>query len=150
MITGQHFVNLVANMTGDQQANAFGAVIATLIAVGIIIAIFMIIFLIAVYIYTSIALMTIAKKTKTKHAWMAWIPLLNFYLLTQMAKQNGLWTLILLACWIPFGMIAIAAVAIWMFWIIAEKRKLPGWFSLLLLIPIVNLIILGIMAWKKK
>ena len=149
-MTGENFANIVANMTADQQANAFGAVIATVIALGILIAIFVIILFFAIYIYISIALMSLAKKTKTKHAWMAWIPVLNFYLMTQIAKQSGLWTLILLAIWVPCGGLAIVAVGVWMFWIIAKKRKFPGWFSLLLLVPIVNLVILGIMAWKKK
>jgi len=103
----------------------------------------------AVYIYTAIALMTIAKKTKTRNPWLAWIPIANFYLLTQIAKQNGWWTLILLATLVPFGNLAVAGISVWLFWIIAEKRKFPGWISLLMLVPILNLVILGIIAWAK-
>jgi hypothetical protein len=81
---------------------------------------------------------------------MAWIPIANLYLVTQMAKLNGLWTLILLAWFIPaVGGLIVAGVGIWMFWRIAERIKMPGWTSLLLIVPIVNLIILGIYAWKK-
>lgn len=102
----------------------------------------------AVYIYSAIAIMTIAKKTKTKDGWMAFIPILNIYLLTQMAGQNGLLTLIILAD-LVLGGLATTVLTIWMFWLIAEKIKYPGWMSLLLLIPIVNLIILGVFAWRK-
>jgi hypothetical protein len=104
----------------------------------------------AVYIYGALALMGIAKKTKTRNAWLAWIPIANFYLLTQMAGKSGWWTLILLVSVIPFiGLIALG-VMIWFFWIVVEKIKYPGWTSLLLLIPVVNLIMIGVWAWSKK
>lgn len=104
----------------------------------------------ALYIYTSIALMTIAKKTRTENAWLAWIPIANFYLVTQIAGVSGFWTLALLAIFIPIvGSLFVAGVGIWMFWRIAEKRRFPGWLSLLLLIPVVNLVVLGILAWGK-
>jgi hypothetical protein len=97
-----------------------------------------------------LALIAIAKKTRTENSWLAWIPIANFYLITQMAKQSGLWTLILFASFIPIiGGLAVMAVLVWLFWTIAEKIKLPGWTSLLLLVPIVNLVMLGIYAWKK-
>ena len=145
-MAGEELITNFAGMTPTQQAG----IVSAIVALGIIVIIFMLLMLIALYIYVSLALMTIAKKTKTKNRWFAWIPILNFYLITQIAKQSGWWTLILLAWIIPFGGIAIVAVGIWMFWLIAERRKFPGWFSLLLLIPIVNLVMLGILAWKKK
>ena len=106
---------------------------------------------IAVYIYVALAVMFIAKKTKTKNPWLAFIPIANFYLLTQIAKKNAWWTLILLAVFVPvIGGLVVGAVAIWFFWIVVEKIKFPGWTSLLLIIPVVNLIMLGIWAWSKK
>lgn len=109
----------------------------------------MLIILLGFYIYSSLALMAIAKKTKTENAWLAWVPIGNLYLVTQIARQNGLWTLMVLAAFIPFiGGIAFGAVYIWLFWQIAEKIKMPGWTSLLLIIPLVNLVILGLYAWK--
>lgn len=105
---------------------------------------------IAVYLYVAFALMSMAKKTKTKNEWLAFIPIANFWLLTQMAGKNGLWTLVLLASLIPMGGFIVAGVGIWFFWIVAEKIKFPGWTSLLLLVPILNLIILGIWAWGKS
>lgn len=106
---------------------------------------------IVVYIYAAIALMAIAKKTKTKNGWLAFIPIANVYLIAKMADLSGWWTLIVLAPMIPFvGSIAMLAVMIWMFWRIVDDIGFPGWTSLLLLVPILNLIMLGVWAWAKK
>ena len=105
---------------------------------------------IAVYIYTAIALMTIAKKTKTPNAWLAWIPIANYYLMTQIAKVPW-WTFFaFLLTLIPaVGAIAFMAVSVWWWWKIAENRKFPGWLGILTIVPIVNLIVMGIIAWNK-
>ncbi len=111
----------------------------------------MIIVSIALYIYMALALMYMARRLKTPNAWLAWIPIANIYLVTQMAGKSGWWTLMVLAPAVPFiGGIAFAAVMVWFLWIVAEKLKFPGWTSLLTIIPVVNLIILGIWAWAKK
>ncbi|MFH1376456.1 MAG: hypothetical protein ABIH25_02360 [Candidatus Woesearchaeota archaeon] len=117
-----------------------GAAITVLIIVGI-----------AVYIYMAIALMTIANKTKTPNAWLAWIPIANYYLMTQIAKVPW-WTFFaFLLVLIPaIGSLAFLAVSVWWWWRIAEVRKRPGWLGILTIIPIVNLIIVGVLAWAKK
>ncbi len=107
----------------------------------------------ALYVYGAWALMVIAQKTKTKNPWLAWIPFANLYLMTDIAKVPW-WTLLsviltiipiinLIGIWVFIG------VTIWWWWKIAEVRGRPGWWSLLMLIPIVNLVILGILAWGK-
>lgn len=107
--------------------------------------------LLAFYIYVSLALMTIAKKTKTDNAWLAWIPIANYYLITQVAKVSGLWTLALLLTFIPgIGGLALLGVSVWLFWRISERRNFPGWLSLLMIVPVVNLIVIGVLAWGKK
>jgi hypothetical protein len=131
-------------LTGTAATGGILAFIAGFLVIALILGI-------AIYIYAAIALMTIAKKTGTPNGWLAFIPIANIYLVTQMAGQNGLWTLIVLAPLIPFiGQIAMIVVMIWLFWIVVEKIKFPGWTSLLLLIPIVNLVMLGVWAWAKK
>ena len=129
-------------MAGEEIAAA--GIIALLLGLGV----FALLLVLAVYIYSAIAVMTIAKKTKTKVGWMAFIPILNIYLLTQMAGKSGLLTLIILADFV-LGGLATTVLCISMFWIIAKKIGYPEWMSLLLLIPIVNLIILGVFAWRK-
>jgi hypothetical protein len=108
------------------------------------------IFVLIIYLYTAIAQFYIAKKTKTDNAWLAFIPIANVYLLTQMAGVSGWWTLIVLASVIPFiGSLAVLVAGIWMFWKVAEEIGKEGWTSILLIMPIVNLVVLGYYAWSK-
>jgi len=94
--------------------------------------------------------MTIAKKTKTENAWFAWIPILNIYLMTQIAGVSGWITAAFLLVIIPFiGGLVVMALTVWLWWKIAERLKLPEWYGILMIIPIVNFVILGIMAWGK-
>ena len=110
---------------------------------------FFVIIGIAFYVYMAVVLMTIAKKTKTPNEWLAWIPIANIYLMTQIAKVPGWVTLSVLLSAIPvIGGIIFGVVYLWLWWKIAEARKMPGWYALLMIIPIVNLIIMGIIAWK--
>lgn len=104
----------------------------------------------AVYIYIAIALMAIAKKTKTPNGWLAFIPIANVYLMTQIGKQPAWLTLAVLFPLIPFiGPLALTAAMIYLWWKIAEAINKPGWWSILMIIPIVNLVVIGIMAWSK-
>ncbi len=106
---------------------------------------------IAVYIYTSLALMKIAKKTGTEPEWLAWIPIANLYLLSKIAGMPWWPLLLILAGWIPvIGAFAILAfyvfVIIWL-WKTFEAVGRPGWWAILSIIPIVNLLLIGIAAW---
>ena len=113
--------------------------------------IFALIIFLAIYLYMAFALMTIANKTKTKNSWLAFIPIANIYLMTQIAGLSGWWTLAVLAGIIPvIGSIAVLAAMAYFWWLIAEKLKRPNWWGILMIIPIVNLVIIGILAWGKK
>ena len=108
------------------------------------------IFFAVMYVYTALVLMTIAKKTNTPNGWLAWIPIANVYLMTQLAGVPGWWTLAILLAFIPFiGGLAFMAIMIWWWWKIAERRGFEGWLAILMLIPLVNLVVMGIIAWKK-
>jgi len=116
---------------------------------GAFIGLFLIIVILA-YVYFALALLTIAKKTKTKNEWLAWIPIANMYLMTQIAKVPW-WTLliVLFAGVIPYiGTLVAVGITVWWWWKIAEARKYPGWFGILMLIPLVNFVVIGIIAWK--
>ena len=120
--------------------------------VGLIVAfmIFFVILFIAVYIYICLALMKIAQRTKTRNAWLAWIPIGNIYLLMKIANMPGWYSFGILLGLIPFiGGLVVLAGAIYVWWKIAEKLNRPGWWAFLMFIPIVNFVILGIMAWGK-
>ena len=104
---------------------------ATLVVIGL-----------AFYIYFSLALQTIAKKTNTENAWLAWIPIVNLWVLVQCAGKEWWWILLM---FIPILSI-VFAIIIWM--AIAERRGKPSWLGILMIVPIANLIIPGYLAFS--
>jgi len=48
------------------------------------------------YVYTALALMTIATKTNTKDGWLAWIPIANIILMLNIAKKPIWWIILFL------------------------------------------------------
>jgi len=96
----------------------------------------------AFYVYSAVCLMLIAKKTRTPNGWMAWLPILNLYLMCKVAGKSGVWILLLL---LPVINI-IAIVILWM--AIFERCGKPGWWGILMLISPINLIIMGVLAFS--
>ncbi len=94
------------------------------------------------YLYMSFCLMTIANKTNTPNGWMAWIPILNIYLMCTIAGKPGWWVVLI---FIPLVNIVIAII-IWMG--IAKARNKPEWLGILMLVPFVNLVIPGYLAFS--
>lgn len=126
--------------------------LADMLGLGAIAAFGMVAVVIAVvlYLFFAFALMTIAKKTKTQNGWLAFIPIANVYLMTQIAGLPAWYTLAILLPIIPIvGSLAMMVAMVYFWWKIAEKIGKPGWWSILLLIPIVNLVIIYLMAWGK-
>lgn len=130
----------------DLSVNGLLDVFARFLLIGLI-------FLVAMYIYSSMALMAIAKRTNTPNAWLAWIPIANMLLMTEIAGVQW-WTLliVLFSSFIPaVGFLISLGIFTWWYWKICEVRRRPGWWSLITLIPVVgwvwSLILLGILAW---
>lgn len=96
----------------------------------------------AAYVYVSLALQTIAQKTNTANAWLAWIPIANIILMLNIAKKPIWWIILFL---IPIVNIIIA-ILVWMG--IAEARGKPNWWGILTIVPVVNLIVPGYLAWS--
>jgi len=125
----------------------FEALFGAMLAVGIIISL-------GVYVYCAFAWMTIAKKLGYKKAWLAWIPIANLFLYPILADKDWVWGFILL---VPI--VNVVFFFMWT-WQIFEKRKYPGWLSLIPLlsvIPFLNivvvlayLVVLGVVAWNDK
>ena len=131
-----------------------GGSLATLIALGIVVMLLLLAIFVILYVIKSLALMRIAQKTKTKNSWLAWIPIADFYLLTQTARQSGWWTLLFIGIFIPIvtGLVglAILIITIWLLWLTGEKLKKNGAWSLLCLIPGIGIVIaLSIYAWSR-
>jgi Family of unknown function (DUF5684) len=122
-----------------QMSNNEGAAAGLAILAGM--GIFFFIFALAMYIYVALALQTIAKKTNTENAWLAWIPIINIILMLNIAKKPVWWIIL---CFIPLVNIVILII-VWM--AIAEARKKPNWWGILMIVPLVNLIVPGYLAW---
>ena len=97
----------------------------------------------AVYIWLALCLYTIANKTKTPDAWVAWIPIANIYLMCKIAGRSGLWTFLF---FIPL-LNVIILVVVWMD--IAKVCNKESWLGILMIVPIANLIIPGVLAFSK-
>jgi len=93
------------------------------------------------YVYTALALMTIATKTNTKDGWLAWIPIANIILMLNIAKKPIWWIILFLIPLVNIVMI----ILVWMG--VAEARNKPSWWGILIIVPIVNLIVPGYLAW---
>lgn len=96
------------------------------------------------YIYLSFCLMRIAGKTKTENAWFAWVPILSFLLMLQIAKKPSWWLILML---LPIVQVVIFVIVMME---IAEKLGKPSWLGVLMLLPIANLIIPGYLAFSKS
>jgi len=92
--------------------------------------------------------MKIAKRLNYENAWFAWIPILNMVLVLKMGDMNPLLVLLIL---IPgLGGLALAIISIIALMKVCEKLGYDKLLALLVLIPIGNLILLGMLAWGKK
>lgn len=114
---------------------------AAIAAIGSFFLFFWIIVL-ALYVYTALAVQTIAQKTNTENPWLAWIPIANIVLLLNIAKKPVWWILLLL---IPIVNIVVGII-VWM--AVAEARNKPNWWGILLIVPVVGLIVPGYLAWS--
>ena len=87
------------------------------------------------YVYFAVTLMIIARKTKTPGAGLAWIPILNLYLMCKIGRTSAWWMLL---CFVPL-LNLFALAMLWMS--IAETSGKPAWTGALAIIPFVGLVI---------
>lgn len=92
------------------------------------------------YFWWSLCHYIIARKTDTQSAWLVWIPIVKFYLICKIAGQSGWWFFLF---FIPLVNI-IVYIFVWMN--IAETCNRPTWLGIFMIVPGVNLIILGVLA----
>ncbi len=134
-----------------------GGALASMFALGVLFIVLVLLFILALYLYTSLALMAVAKRLKDPAPWLAWIPIANLVLMARLAKMHWWPVLLLIGALIPLlGIFFALAFAVFAFiwqWKICEARKRPGWWALLQLIPFVGgiwgLVMWGLLAWSK-
>jgi hypothetical protein len=94
------------------------------------------------YLFYMLCVMFVAKKLKVQNAWLAFIPIANIYLMTQMAGREWWWTLL---CLIPFvGFIF--AIILWVD--ILKKLGKNPWMVLVLIF--FGFVYLPILAFSKN
>ncbi len=105
--------------------------------------------LIPIYIYSSICLQFIAKKTNQSPAWLAWIPVANLFLMCKIAGISYWWLLLILGSFIPvLGFVCAMFLTGFLWYKIAIARNKPGWTGALVIIPLVNFFIMGYLAFS--
>jgi len=122
----------LAQSSDDNRAAALlgGGVMMVVLVIGL-----------AAYVYIALAVQTIANKTHTENAWMAWIPIIHYLLMVNIAKKPIWWFIL---CLIPLVNIVILII-VWMG--MAEARGKPSWWGILLIVPLVGIIVPGYLAW---
>lgn len=131
---------------------ALGGAVTAIIGAAILVAV---ILFAALYIYGALALRAIAKRTKHKPLWMAWVPIANIILMLKIAKLQWQWIFAIFLNAIPhIGGWLLLAGMVYVLWKICEVRHRPGWWAVLIVIPGIGplwyLVLLGILAWSKK
>ncbi len=121
-----------------------GGLFAGMIALGIV-------FFLAIYVYHALAWQKIGRNQKYEYPWLAWIPFANISMILQMGRFHWAWVFLVLIH--ILGWIALFVLSIISMWRIYEKAKYPGWLSLASIVPriggILNLVVIGFVAWKK-
>lgn len=113
-------------------------------------AIIFVLFLL-VHAIIALPLFIIAGKTKTPHRWLAWVPFVNLFYTSRIARSPW-WSALVL--FLPLvhgvGAVFLAAVTVWWWWRIAVLRHKPGWLGILVLIPFVNIVLLFYLAFSRR
>lgn len=105
--------------------------------------------LIPIYIYSSICLQFIAKKTNRPPVWLAWIPVANLFLMCKIAGISYWWLLLILGSFIPvLGFVCAMGLTGFLWYKIAIARNKPGWIGVLAIVPLVNFFIMGYLAFS--
>lgn len=102
-----------------------------------------VIFILAIYLFMAFSLMKIAEKTGTPNGWFGFIPILNFWLMVQIAQRDVVWFIL---CLIPCVNIVIMII-LWMD--IAAIRGFENWWGILMIIPIFNFYVMYKLAFTE-
>lgn len=100
------------------------------------------------YIFYALALMTLAKRLDYDNSWFAWIPILNIALLFKIGDMNPLFVLLILVPGV--GGLLITVITVIAMMNICEKRGYEKLLGLLNLVPIANIILIGVLAWGEN
>ena len=112
---------------------------------------FFAVIMLALYAYVAFCVQLIAKKTEVEPAWLAWVPLANFFLLCRIGGISYLWLLVLLISGVPlWGAVFNAIFWTYAWYKIAIACNKPGWLGLLTIVPFTGIFILPYLAFSKS
>jgi hypothetical protein len=104
---------------------------------------FLVVLAIVPYVYVCLCLFLIAKKLFVPSPWIAWVPIAQVWTIVTSAGKPWWWMLFLLVPIVNFF------VGIY-FWVcITENLGRNKWLGLLMLLPVINVVFLGILAFSK-
>ena len=160
---------ILGEITDTLQTGSAESLFAGLSVVFILLIVFFIfIFFVAIYVYSSIALQTLAKRFNMQNTWFAWIPFLNIYLTLQIAEMETMlvvvfilpiflqiFTVIPIVNILALMLITLSSLASYVINVIAymkicERRGYDKALGLLSIVYIAELVLLGILAWGKE
>ena len=102
---------------------------------------FLLLVLVVSDIVASLPLYVIAQKKGHDSPWLAFVPLVNAWLMCDLGDKEWYWLLFLM---LP----VINAIALALIWIaIAEEMDMPSWLGILVLVPIINLLVMYYIAF---
>lgn len=131
------------NFTYDQTGNTSpeNVAAASLFFLGTILC--SCIFIAILYTYYGISLTKIAEKTgQGENKLFAWLPILNIYLLTMIARKPGWWVLLF---FLPIVNLVVSII-IWME--VSKATKHPEWIGILVITPI-GILVPGFLAFAE-
>lgn len=96
-----------------------------------------------IYLFFAYCLVALGRKLQDSRPWWGWIPVMQVLLMLRLA---GLSYWFFLALLIPFVNIA---VAIWVWVRIAKRLSKPAWVGALMVVPGLDLFVLGYLALSK-
>jgi len=103
------------------------------------------------YAYFAYCLQVVAQKTGIANGWFAWVPIMNIVLICDIAGRPRWWTaLVFGAGVVPFiGVLASAVVFTILAWEMCLKRGKPGWLGILMVLPVVQFVAWGYLAFSE-
>jgi len=102
------------------------------------------------YVYSALCLQMIAKKTSQEPAWLAWVPIGNFFLMCKIGSLSYLWLLGILLSFLPLvGVFFGLGLFAYIWYRIALALHKPGWIGVLVCLPLANLVVMGYLAFSE-
>lgn len=112
-------------------------------AIGVGMFFLMLLIGIASYIYVALCLKRMAEKLNLPNTWYAWVPILNLVLILRIANRPLWWILLLFIPIVSIVVLIIIGMDI------AKAMGKPEWTGIPIIIPIVNLGVLGYLAFSE-